>query len=111
MKFDYNEEQRLLSDSVRRFIAQDYGFEARRGIVASKEGMSAKVWSTLAELGLLGLPFSSDDGGFGPVRNLFQNESRLGHVVSDPLSNACETKSGRRPTSLPARFPPTQPAS
>jgi alkylation response protein AidB-like acyl-CoA dehydrogenase len=65
MKFDYNEEQRLLSDSVRRFIAQDYGFEVRRGIVASKEGMSAKVWSTLAELGLLGLPFSSDDGGFG----------------------------------------------
>jgi alkylation response protein AidB-like acyl-CoA dehydrogenase len=65
MKFDYNEEQRLLSDSVRRFIAQDYGFEARRGIVASKEGMSGKVWSTLAELGLLGLPFSSDDGGFG----------------------------------------------
>jgi alkylation response protein AidB-like acyl-CoA dehydrogenase len=65
MKFDYNEEQRLLSDSVRRFIAQDYAFEARRKIVASKEGMSATVWSTIAELGLLGVPFSADDGGFG----------------------------------------------
>jgi alkylation response protein AidB-like acyl-CoA dehydrogenase len=65
MKFDYNEEQRLLSDSVRRFIAQDYSFEARRAIVASKDGMSATVWATMAELGLLGLAFSAEDGGFG----------------------------------------------
>ncbi|MGZ5046636.1 MAG: acyl-CoA dehydrogenase family protein [Usitatibacter sp.] len=65
MKFDYNEEQQLLADSVRRFIAQDYAFEARRAIVASKEGFSASVWKTLAELGLLGLPFKADDGGFG----------------------------------------------
>jgi alkylation response protein AidB-like acyl-CoA dehydrogenase len=65
VKFDYTEEQQLLADSVRRFVAQDYSFEARRKIVASPEGQGAKVWSTLAELGLLGIPFSSDDGGFG----------------------------------------------
>jgi alkylation response protein AidB-like acyl-CoA dehydrogenase len=65
MKFDYSEEQQLLADSVRRFVAQDYGFEARRKIVASDAGYSPKIWSTLAELGLLGIPFSSDDGGFG----------------------------------------------
>ena len=65
MKFDYSEEQQLLADSVRRFVAQDYAFDARRKIVASPEGHGTKVWSTLAELGLLGIPFSSDDGGFG----------------------------------------------
>jgi alkylation response protein AidB-like acyl-CoA dehydrogenase len=65
VKFDYSEEQQLLADSVRRFVSQDYGFDARRRIVASAEGYSTKVWSTLAELGLLGIPFSSDDGGFG----------------------------------------------
>ena len=65
MKFDYNEEQRLLADSVRRFMAQDYAFEARRKIVASAEGFSAKVWATMADLGLLGLPFSAQAGGFG----------------------------------------------
>jgi len=65
MKFDYNEEQQLLSDSVRRFVAQDYTFEARRKIVASPEGFSAPVWATIADLGLLGLPFPSDAGGFG----------------------------------------------
>ena len=65
MKFDYNEEQQLLADSVRRFVAQDYGFEARRKIVGSAAGFSAPVWSTIADLGLLGLPFSADAGGFG----------------------------------------------
>ena len=35
MNFDLTEEQRLLADSVRRFIANDYAFEARQRIVAS----------------------------------------------------------------------------
>jgi len=65
MKFDYSEEQQLVADSVRRFVAQDYGFEARRKIVASKEGWSREVWGKLAEIGLLGLPFPTDHGGFG----------------------------------------------
>jgi len=65
MNFDYNEEQQLLADSVRRFLAKDYDFEARRKIVASKEGWSPAVWSTIAEMGLTGLPFSPDYGGFG----------------------------------------------
>jgi len=65
MNFDYNEEQQLLADSVRRFLAKDYAFEARRKIVASKDGWSPAVWSTLAEMGLTGLPFSPDYGGFG----------------------------------------------
>jgi len=65
MKFDYSEEQRLVADSVRRFVAQDYGFEARKAIVASKEGWSREVWAKLAEIGLLGLPFPTELGGFG----------------------------------------------
>ena len=65
MNFDYNEEQQLLADSVRRFLAKDYAFEVRRKIVSSKEGWSPSVWATLAEMGLTGLPFSPDYGGFG----------------------------------------------
>ncbi|HKQ28487.1 MAG TPA: acyl-CoA dehydrogenase [Burkholderiales bacterium] len=65
MNFDYNEEQQLLADSVRRFLAKDYDFETRRKIVASEEGASAKVWSTFAQMGLTGLPFPADYGGFG----------------------------------------------
>ncbi len=65
MNFDYNEEQRLLADSVRRFLGKDYDFESRKKIVASKDGWSPAVWSTLTEMGLTGLPFSPDYGGFG----------------------------------------------
>ncbi|MGZ5098184.1 MAG: acyl-CoA dehydrogenase family protein [Usitatibacter sp.] len=65
MKFDYSEEQQLLADTVKRFVANDYSFEARRKIVASPSGVSETVWKSLADIGLLGLPFSSDHGGFG----------------------------------------------
>src|SRR5438552_16973825 len=65
MNFDYNEEQQLLADSVRRFLQNDYDIEARRKILASPEGWSARVWSQLAQMGLTGLPVSPDYGGFG----------------------------------------------
>ena len=65
MNFDYNEEQQLLADSVRRFLQKDYDFEARKRILASAEGWSERVWATFAEMGLTGLPLSPDYGGFG----------------------------------------------
>src|SRR5258708_3488560 len=65
MNFDYNEEQQLLADSVRRYLQKDYSFEARRKIVHSEQGWSPSVWVQLAEMGLMGLPLSTDYGGFG----------------------------------------------
>jgi alkylation response protein AidB-like acyl-CoA dehydrogenase len=65
MNFDYNEEQQLLADSVRRFLAKDYDFEARKKIVASAQGYSPQVWATFAQVGLTGLPFPAEFGGFG----------------------------------------------
>jgi len=65
MNFDYNEEQQLLADSVRRFMQKDYEFEGRKKIVASAEGYSESVWGTFAQMGLTGIPFSPDHGGFG----------------------------------------------
>ena len=65
MKFDYDDEQRLLADSVQRLLAHDYDFEARRKIVASEHGFSATVWKSFADLGLLGLGLPPEYGGFG----------------------------------------------
>src|SRR5689334_19986318 len=64
MNFDYNEEQQLLADSVRRYLAKSYDFEARKKIVAAK-GFSAEAWAQFAEMGLIGLPVSTEHGGFG----------------------------------------------
>jgi len=65
MNFDYNEEQQLLAESIRRFVDKDYHFDARKRIIASQDGYSRDVWATFAEIGLLGLPFAPDFGGFG----------------------------------------------
>jgi pimeloyl-CoA dehydrogenase small subunit len=65
MNFEYSEEQRLLADTLKRFLATGYAFEARAKIMGSTAGYSEDVWATLAEMGLLGIPFASDHGGFG----------------------------------------------
>ncbi len=65
MDFDLSEEQRLLKDSVDGLLNDSYDFESRKKYGAEKGGWSKSVWNKLAEQGLLGLPFSEDDGGFG----------------------------------------------
>src|SRR6201985_2544291 len=65
MDFDLSEEQRLLKDSVDGLLASSYDFEQRKKYAKEKGGWSRTVWNKLAEQGLLGLPFSEEDGGFG----------------------------------------------
>ena len=65
MDFDLSDEQVLLKDSVDRFIADKYGFAARTSHRDEAGGWSRAIWSQIAELGLLGLPFAEADGGYG----------------------------------------------
>ena len=65
MDFDLSEEQRLLKDSVEGLLADSYDFDQRKKYAKEKGGWSKAVWNKLAEQGLLGLPFSEEDGGFG----------------------------------------------
>lgn len=65
MDFELTEDQRLLNDSVSRLLADRYAFDARRGYMKAAQGWSQELWDKYAELGLLGLPFSEDYGGFG----------------------------------------------
>ncbi len=65
MDFDLSEEQRLLKESVDGLLTSSYDFESRKKYGKEKGGWSRSVWNKLAEQGLLGLPFSEDDGGFG----------------------------------------------
>jgi pimeloyl-CoA dehydrogenase small subunit len=65
MDFDFSEEQRLLRDSVDRLLADRYAFDKRRAYLAEPDGWSRALWAQYAELGLLGLPFAEEHGGFG----------------------------------------------
>src|ERR1700744_1811396 len=65
MDFEPSDDQRLLVESVTRMLGDTYGFAQRKGYMALPEGYSPAVWSQFAELGLLGLPFAEEYGGFG----------------------------------------------
>ncbi|MEN3276051.1 MAG: hypothetical protein V7631_1841 [Massilia sp.] len=65
MNFEHTEERRMLADSLRRFIAEQYGFETRKRIAASGQGFSTGLWQQFAELGVIGALVREEDGGFG----------------------------------------------
>jgi pimeloyl-CoA dehydrogenase small subunit len=65
MNFELSEEQTLLAETIKRFVATHYNFDARAKIMASPAGHSEDVWAAIAEMGLLGLPFDEAHGGFG----------------------------------------------
>lgn len=65
MDFTLTTEQQMLSDSVARFIQNDYGFEARTRLVAAAAGGSAANWRTFAENGWLAASLPEEFGGFG----------------------------------------------
>jgi pimeloyl-CoA dehydrogenase small subunit len=65
MDFEYTEEQRLLRESLDRLFADSYDFAKRKTYMAEPDGFSRAMWAQYAELGLLGLPFAEEQGGFG----------------------------------------------
>lgn len=65
MNFTFNEEQTLLQDTLARFVQKEYTPEDRRAARTSAEGYSRAVWGQLAQMGVLGLPFPEECGGFG----------------------------------------------
>jgi alkylation response protein AidB-like acyl-CoA dehydrogenase len=86
MDFDFTEEQRLLQDSVVRFLEKNYSFETRREIVASRVGYSPVAWEGLASLGMLGVPVPADRGGFGGggVETMIVMEALGRHLSVEP---------------------------
>jgi len=83
MNFDLTSDQQLLQESLRRVIADNYSFDQRKRYLDAPPGWAADVWRQYAEMGLLGLPFAVDDGGFGggAVETMLTMEA-LGSVLA-----------------------------
>jgi pimeloyl-CoA dehydrogenase small subunit len=83
MDFEYTEEQRLLRESLDRLLGDSYGFDKRKAYLAEPDGFGAAMWGQYAELGLLGLPFAEEHGGFGGggVETMVVMEA-LGRVIA-----------------------------
>ncbi len=65
MQFSLTPEQGLLQDAVERFVRDRYGNNQRLQYRAASRGYSLENWQTLADMGILSLPFAVEDGGIG----------------------------------------------
>jgi alkylation response protein AidB-like acyl-CoA dehydrogenase len=65
MDFELTDEQKMLEETVTRFVAETYDFQTREHALKSPDGWSRAAYAGLAEMGLLALPFAEEDGGFG----------------------------------------------
>ncbi|WP_458095715.1 acyl-CoA dehydrogenase family protein [Roseomonas sp. WA12] len=82
MDFDLTEEQRLLKESVDRFAADN----ARDPGAHGAKPDDAALWSSIAELGLLAVPFSEEEGGIGggPVETMIVMEALGRGLITAP---------------------------
>ena len=82
MDFDLTEEQRLLKESVDRFAADNQRDPGAHGAKPD----DAALWSAIAELGLLAVPFSEEEGGIGggPVETMIVMEALGRGLITAP---------------------------
>ncbi|WP_374292413.1 acyl-CoA dehydrogenase family protein [Paenirhodobacter enshiensis] len=88
MDFDLTSEQGQLKDSIGRYLAGRYsGLEAREAMRRRPEGRDPALWQGLAELGLLGMPFAEEDGGYagGPVETMIAMEAIGRSLALEPF--------------------------
>jgi len=65
MNYDLNEEQNLLKDSARKFLADECPSAFVRQMTGDEKGFTPDIWKKMADLGWLGLPFPEAYGGAG----------------------------------------------
>jgi alkylation response protein AidB-like acyl-CoA dehydrogenase len=65
MQLAYNDDHRMLSETLERFVTREYAFETRDAAANSETGYSPGLWSQFAELGIIGALFDEEAGGFG----------------------------------------------
>ena len=122
MDFEFNEEQQLLADSVRKYLTTHYDFETRKKLIVSPSGFSQSAWTMFAEMGLTAIPFDADTGGFGggavdmmaameAVGESLVVEPLLDHIALASRLIARAGSSAQRASALPALLDGSQKAT
>lgn len=100
MDFSYSDDRRMLSDSLRRYLMDQYPIEQRNMVAYTTPYHSPDHWQALADLGILGALISEADGGFGgdgfDITVIFEELGRalcpepvLGNLMALRLLAAC----------------------
>ena len=86
MDFSLTEEQTMLKESVARFLENTFTVEQRRRMLTERKPMNTQLWQGLASLGVLGVPFTPEDGGFGGggVETMLVMEALGRHLALEP---------------------------
>jgi len=87
MDFSFNDEQRMLRDSLSSFLADTYDFDARKKAISAAPGWRPEIWRALAQdLGVLGAALPEEMGGLGggPVDTLVVMEEMGKALVVEP---------------------------
>jgi alkylation response protein AidB-like acyl-CoA dehydrogenase len=110
MNFEFSDDEQQLSEAVQRWVERGYGFE-RRSAIAKAGGFSAEAWGEIAELGLLGLGTSEEDGGMamGPVAAMLAVEALGRGLVLEPVAAVALVAASvvaRAPADVRARWAP-----
>jgi pimeloyl-CoA dehydrogenase small subunit len=87
MDFDLTNDQTLLKESVAKMLAARYGdFEKRKAYQKHPNGFDPAIWAEYAEAGILSLPFSEDQGGFGggPIETMIVMEEMGAALAVEP---------------------------
>ncbi|MFI1911632.1 acyl-CoA dehydrogenase family protein [Nocardia sp. NPDC020380] len=90
MDFELTDEQVMLRDTVRDLLGRAYAPESLLKTVDTDLGWKRDVWRQLAELGVLGLAFSEEDGGVGagPVETMVVLEEVGRRLAPEPILDA-----------------------
>lgn len=90
MDFNLSDEQRMLQESARRYMAKIYTF-ARREELLAQGGFSSAVWQELAEMGWLAaaIPEAFGGVGFGNVETTILSEELGRGLLLEPYLHGC----------------------
>ncbi len=97
MNFSLSEDHELLSNSLRRYFADNYDIETRNRTAYASPYHSDTIWSQLAELGTVGAFISEEQGGFaGTAMDVA--------VVFEADGQATAYLDGKKQQSAPSNF-------
>ena len=65
MNFDFSDDQKMLKEQVRKFLADKCGYDVVRKHLEGKDAYDAGVWKGLVEMGLTGTAVPEAYGGLG----------------------------------------------
>ena len=65
MNFDLTDEQKMMTDAVKRFVDNDSPVTRFRELRSTEVGYDPKVWKTMADYGWLAVAFPEEHGGYG----------------------------------------------